>query len=51
MITVILKILRKIEALIIRWQNRLLVIATRRNGVSIDAETSLNGAENNFKGA
>ena len=31
MITVILNILRKIEALIIRWQNRKVVIAARRD--------------------
>jgi hypothetical protein len=51
MVKLILKILRKIEALIIRWQNKLLLISTRRDTASTDTETPLNHAENNFKAA
>jgi hypothetical protein len=48
MITAILRILRKLEVLIIHWQNRLLVIATRREAAKTDIENHLNNAENNF---
>jgi hypothetical protein len=44
MVTVILEILRKIEVCIVRWQNQLLVIHTRRNSVQTDAQERLNDA-------